>query len=860
MVEGEWTRNEGSNGRIRIKGNQHIVAMNFDVSPIRGKLINHATLVCHQSAESISGVTISTIAAPWDERTSNGLTSGAQHFDGWGYSNARFPAICGGNAFTLVHQTESVVTDGAYHWEIPVDMVHALSTGVAYGLAIHEHDADYSRNPSIYSREQSGKQPYLLVDILEETDARPQQPTELKLLPVDAGSAKLNLRAPQNGFAYEVRVDGHSVARHNIPLVRAGEEQTILLRDLPETSSVSGLHEITVITINRTGEQTDPAVVRGRLFDFDSPVFPRVEIPENADQSVNGKADGVEPDVNRNVVDTGVIPVTDKYDQSGQPVSALPPDYRRHNWLFDGQRIHLTAAAGEVVSFQTLLRGSGDVRLQCEFDGSPMRVDMYKAIYVPVNGRMVPDPLMPLPEKIRLSQNTDQSLLVDVFVPFDSPAGTRRGMLRISDGRSVPIELTILPVQLPKRAAFHCEMNGYGMPDHVDDFYALQQVAYDHRVHANILHYSHHSAAPGVRKSNLDMRLRSGRRMDNQRYDAIAPRAQHAYWDDFVEAFGPYLNGTFFRNGHRGSIPAPGFYLTFHESWPLNCRTYFNGHPDAYRAFATTPEYAQTFVNIVDDFARLAHREGWDETGFQVYFNNKGSLTETTKAPWILDEPTSYWDYRALQFYGELTDSGRNPTQNESIRYRIDISRPEFCRGQLADRSDLWVVASAAFQNYRRLITDRMQQNATRVWVYGTTNPVDESNRQVQAWALDSWKSGATGIVPWQTIDKTGNALQKADQLGLFIFDKTASGETVVRHSMRLKAYRDAEQLIALLQLVQDRMQWNANQMAAFADHYVRLAGTVQKVNDADAGTSEYDSGSLIAIDALRQAAITLLR
>lgn len=66
-------------------------------------------------------------------------------------------------------------------------------------------------------------------------------------------------------------------------------------------------------------------------------------------------------------------------------------------------------------------------------------------------------------------------------------------------------------------------MNSYGLPDHVDEFYALQQVAYDHRVHANILHYSHHTAAPGARKSNLDMRLRSGRRMDNKRYDGVEP-------------------------------------------------------------------------------------------------------------------------------------------------------------------------------------------------------------------------------------------------------------------------------------------------------------------------------------------------
>ncbi len=51
-------------------------------------------------------------------------------------------------------------------------MVAALATGVAFGLAIHEHDANYGRNPTIYSREQSGKQPYLVVEL----EDRPGQP------------------------------------------------------------------------------------------------------------------------------------------------------------------------------------------------------------------------------------------------------------------------------------------------------------------------------------------------------------------------------------------------------------------------------------------------------------------------------------------------------------------------------------------------------------------------------------------------------------------------------------------------------------------------------------------------------------
>lgn len=118
MVDGEWDLNAGGQGRIRIKGNQHIVAMAFDTSPVAGKRVKRATLVCVQGEQEISGVSISTIATPWDEHRSNGLTAGIDGVEDWGYAGARFPAVCGGNGFTLVHQTNSEIRDGKYHWDV----------------------------------------------------------------------------------------------------------------------------------------------------------------------------------------------------------------------------------------------------------------------------------------------------------------------------------------------------------------------------------------------------------------------------------------------------------------------------------------------------------------------------------------------------------------------------------------------------------------------------------------------------------------------------------------------------------------------------------------------------------------------
>lgn len=845
MVDGEWTENAGSSGRIRIKGNQHMVAMAFDTSAIAGKRVKSARLVCHQADQVLAGVTISTIAAPWDEARSNALTAGIDGLAGWGYAGARFPAITGGNAHTLVQSVPAALKDGVYSWEVPPDMVHALATGVAYGLAIHEYDADYSRNPTISSREQSGKRPQLLVELDSQPDAAPQPATGLKLIAVDKATAHLTLVGPASGFAYEVTVNGHPLGRHNIPLVQSEKPQVIRLRDLPESVMQATSHQVQVVTLNRTGQKSAPVTVRERLFQEAAPAAPQV---------VEATASS------RPLPNLSVIPVLDKYDQQGKPVGNLPADYRTRNAIYNGERVQLIAARGEVVGFQVIVRGEGEVAIQAKLDGPPLRTDLFQALYVPANGRMIPDPLLPLPEKIRLRPDADQALFVDLYVPFDAKPGRRTGAIQISDGRKVPIELEILPFSLPRKATFLCEMNGYGLPDHVSDYYALQQVAYDHRVHANILHYSHNSAAPGARKCNLDMRLPSGKRMDNRRYDDIAPGAKAGYWDDFAAAFGPYIDGSLFRDGHRGPIPAPGFYLTFHESWPLNCRAYFNGNPDAYEAFREQPLYAETYVNILQDFARLAQSKGWTETGFQVYFNNKGSLNEKTKAPWILDEPSGYWDYRALQYYGELTDRGRAAAPAVRIDYRIDISRPEYCRGQHAQRSDFWVVSTWAFQHYRRLVTDRMEEDQLRAWVYGAANHVHETNRNIQAWALDSWRYGATGLVPWQTVNKDGSALKQADQLGLFIFDQDSSGQAVIRHSTRLKAFRESQQLIEYLNLLKTQENWTETQVRAFLTQFVELDATVHKIDEADAGTTSYSTMAPAAVERLRLATARMIR
>ena len=846
MVDGEWSENAGSNGRIRIKGNQHIVAFNFDFSSLRGRRVKRARLICTQAAETIEGVTISTIAVPWNEQKSCALTAGAESLNGWGSAGVRFPAVCGGNAFTLVHQSSQPAENGVYAWDIAPDLIHANILGIAHGLAVHEHSSDYSRNPTIYSREQSGRAPRLELELESAAELAPGLARDLLVKVSPDGLPEFSFIAPQTGFAWEVTLDEVPVPRERIPLLQPGTRQVIVLPELQAQDQQAAVAKIALRAINRNGTTAAWTVLETER--LRSPA--RLPLPVT---KIIGAAAAA------SLTGLAVLPVCDRYDQAGMAVGDLPSEYRRRNPVFDGQRVTLSGAAGEVVSMQLLLRGQGTQTINIDFSGQRPRMDLFEAIFVKAGDRKIPDPLIPLSGPVQLHTDRDAVILADISIPYDAAAGTWSGQIRISDGRSVPVSLEVYPFQLPRTASFLCEMNSYGLPDHVDDYYAMQRAAYDNRVHLNILHYSHNTAAPGARKSNLDMRLRSGRRMDNRRYDSVKPGDQQAYWDDFATAFGPILDGSLFADQHRGAIPVPGFYLTFHESWPLNCRQFFNGNPDAWQGFAEHPEYAATWTAILHDFGKLAQSKGWTKTGFQVYLNNKGSLHELEKSPWVLDEPAGFWDYRALRYYGELADAGRNGLGDVQIDYRIDISRPEYTRGQLAGRADHWVVSAGAFAAFRSLVQEQQRQHGLKIWIYGTTPAVDQSSRSLHAWAVDSWLSGASGLVPWQTVDKSGSALKVADTLGIFIMDNSAGERPAVRQTLRLKAWRDTQQLIEYLILLKARRGLTTAQLQQFVADHVNITAQVRQQNDDDAGTLEVSQVNPADWESLRRSAAALL-
>lgn len=839
IYKGEEHLNAGKTSQIRIKGNQHLVAMKFDTQALKGKIIKSVELICTQARKNIEAVSISTLATDWDENKSSALTSGILSEQGWGWPGGRFMELCGSNSFTKVCFSKSQIKNGQYHWNVDPDLIYLNVLGLAYGLVIHETLSDYSRNPTIWSREQSGKAPYLLVTFKSGSLPTPQAVKKLKLINTDdKQNIALKVLAPKTGFAYQIQVNGKRLPQWNVPLVDPGKVQNIPIRDI---DLKPGAIRAKITVLNRQGKRSRPLANSGSFKPKKPIKFPLVPALPKAQKNTNG---------------VGIIPLEDKYDSQGKAVGKLPANYLFHNSVYDGKTIRLAAAKGEVLGFQVMVpNGKPQGEISCNLP--KIKTECYQVQHVKGKyGKQLPeilDPKMGNPIQGKFGVYG-----VDIYIPFTFSGKLLKGFLKIPGGEKMPVELRIRNFILPNKASFICEMNTYGVPDKLSDFYKLQDNAYKNRVHVNVLHYGHSSAAPGARKCVLDMRMdmfgMDGSRMNEKKYNDIKPGAKAAYWDDFIKAFGPYLSGKYFKDGYRGQIPAPGFYLTFHESWPLNVRSYFNGNPDAYEAFKDKPVYAQTFKNILKDFIKVAKKEGWTETGFQLYLNNKGKLKDSRKAPWILDEPTAFWDYRALRYYSDLVKEAKGTKSPVIVDYRIDISRPQFDRGELWHTSDLWVVNTGAMLHYPRIIQDRKNISGEKMWVYGTTNPVETSNRETMAWIMESFNRGAVGIVPWQTVNKNGKAMKNADQLGLFVF---SNGN--IYQSLRLKAYRRAEQDIEYLLLLQKKMKWTDSELRKFVEHYLPVSGKTIKKFAEDAGTRQYEGISPENFRKLREATAKLL-
>lgn len=901
--ESERDFNYGQSSRLRLKGIQMLALFRFDTAPVAGWQVRKATLsLRYAGAErKLRALGISTISAPWQEGTGTGEPKAGETCFSWrAYKQARWAGE--ETDFTDVSftagQTRARYADikpldkDWFAVSIAPELAQALIAGASYGLAVTDEKGQTSANNDIFSREQSGSEPYLVIEGEPGPNAAPPAATGLMLRPdsrhadFEAGAMLLTLTAPRNAFAYDVQVglqDGalQPFPRSAIPFAQSGQRQTIRLEGLKPDAS----YRVEIVSISATGVHGAPVRITGMASAAKSK-------PAALRLAPSAPRRPQTPPLHDSRLRLWAYPDTEKADPvSGDLLEAKAGvgDYRNTNEVWDGQGVSLHGARNEFIGFQLLIEATTGSLRRVTVSSLPAfesgnvnaawqpNAHLFRDWYVR-DGAWFPEICVPLtkPFDIPAADNAvpnqrNQSVFVEFLIPRTVPAGRYRSVLTVAaEGVTpvrVPLTLTVNPLTLPDTLSFEVSLNTYGtlggpfdLNDRTAEYRRLEReyhrMAHEHRATLAILGYSHSgnvstNYAPPLAGEGAAMRVRD--------------------WSLWDQQFGPYLDGSAFADLPRKGVPLTHFYLPFHEAWPGDIRAHYHYQPTttAYPANITEhalhappieqafdKEYADSFIAVAKQFAAHFREKGWTRTQFQFYQNDKNYYKDPKMGGrgtswWLLDEPNFRDDWLALAYFARLFHAGVQGMPGISMPFREDISRPQWQRDYLDGLVDVMVVSGELYAK-GPLLRDVQERWGVRYWNYGAANAIRRSNVEAEGWAVRAWLAGADGIVPWQSVGTDEN-YTRAEETALLLPGKRFGIAGPVA-SLRLKALRRAQQDAEYLVLAAAARHWDRAQMGAALRTLLPNKGTFAQSHAEDAGSYRFEGLRAADFAAMRRA------
>ncbi|NQT93953.1 MAG: hypothetical protein HQ559_14425, partial [Lentisphaerae bacterium] len=417
-----------------------------------------------------------------------------------------------------------------------------------------------------------------------------------------------------------------------------------------------------------------------------------------------------------------------------------------------------------------------------------------------------------------------------------------------------PLRIRVYDVTIPDEIHFNPELNCYGGPGPAGSprFQDSFRLAHYHRATINRVPYGQ---TGGVHGDWVPTVGKDGRATD---------------WSKFDKNLGGLLDGSWFKDNPRAGVPVPVLYLPLHEGWPKNFRNHYKPgegvplrvkDPNARLRHDTLAkpidealdgEFKDAWMNCAKSFVAHAGKRKWHRTLFHCYLNNKTNYDYTM---WLLDEPFTYLDWAALNFFagmfkqaiddpavytrawlGEYVEKGLGGMKRDrpTFLFRADVSRPMW-QGSVSDGlfSHMYV-NSGAFGMPRMIRNSKLRMPAL-FCVYGSCNGVDRSNWESAAWCLSAYTHEMDGVLPWQSLG--GPAAMKKAETTALIIDAGEYGHAVA--SFRLHALRRGAQDCELLRLLQLRNGWSRAHIGLLVSQKVPLtAGFAQSFTDEAAAVT----------------------
>ncbi len=866
--------NNGGSHKFKLKGRQECSLLDADVSGLKGKVVTGALLHFHAIDPKVPALrmTVSTVATPWVEGTgaSYDEQKGAACFNqaalgerDWAYPGSTFMDAAFGRGHTIWRFADATPPDADGWQAVAVDpaVVAARIAGLSHGFGVYDDvgctwsyvDGKFTYNlyPNrfFHSKDSRNFVPYLQVWVDGE-DGQAPAPVDSAAFNVStdglpAGEALVTWTTPADAggsgtlgynVTYKAGEKTAEMPRYLVPMAgKVGQTVKMHIQDLPFEAGQE--IELTIRPVDGAGNVGKPLVRKVKLSSTprvfpiaDSgfkPAKPHADLPEVAGLKV------------------AVIDLVDKVEaKTGKMVPDHPAGYKggNHLWSAKDRTIRLQAARNEHVCFQVNLEGKSEgVTAKLTFaDNKNLKPAVYRFDYVNTTAGLMPDICVPLSGALPIpatddpeaAEQSNASLLCEVYVPHAAPAGSSKGELVLtSAGQTLrlPVELAVWDFTLPNTLSWVPEMNCYGGAAPTGKGLDYYRLTHEHRTCLTQLHSRWNG------RVDFGPPVGEGGKVD---------------WSDWSKQFGRLFDGSAFAGLPRDGEPLERFYLPFNETWPID---YYKHYTKSYwPEQALSDEYKAGMRRAFADFAKMADGRGWHETIFWFFLNGKvynKRVRDWDQAisTWVMDEPRDIQDFWALRWYGILFHEAVAPVRGDAkMWYRADVSYSPWGRDTLWGICDMECMGGNTVQKVRMKRDEQVLWGTSTFTQYGSANHPKDPNIQPIVWCLSSWANGSVGVVAWQVMAGQENW--------------SAGNETAVLYphedgpmaSVRLKAFRQGQQMVEYLTMLEKVYSQPHFAVAAGMGQVVDLKGVVHKAYEDDAGTIRFDKADPIALWTLR--------